>query len=1178
MKPLPLALVLLQVATALTKLFASDFQFSPAQIDEIHARLTTAKANQKYGPVYDYIFQSITDDIGTDDERPKTDAISGRVNKSVWLWVRGAKGVNADSSDFFSQFIRDYTKEQHRMRFGRILEDALLQVASNQICDRFATDIIALGTLPSLARTGGNDAGAIAAQIFDGQRHGLHFKEDYAPWAGTILFPFLGNGGVASETREDSFLSQWVLQPGTVSDSGISYKSLPGTYDLISIAAASHKITWLAGALYNELFGENTVKQTIRNNAIGETKTLQLLDDLRADASRFFQQCYGLPDIPLYQIGGDLPLHGTYVSGLAYWDHPQYIIGTLKNDASVPTNDDVFNSGIVHAGPGDDVIIGSAGQDIVDGGEGVDTLKYSRLAGSIAARQEPMSGTLYPNRWNITKKGMLLDQVDFAYSVENIELTAHDDTLEINSIDADKHVYDLGDGVDDVVLSMTGSLEKGEGISIANFVSPRHVNECVVLNAENFTVEPGKIGYFKIAKLGNNFTFNRYSNRTSTDPYSTTLSYRNFPTKLTFDLQNDFIPGNKTVTDIHGNTDRFNNLPFIVGTSHGDRYLLDDDFASYNRPYYGPKHIFTGPGDDLIEGHALNSVVYYGGGHDVIDGYDGHMDMPFGIKSTDLSMGIENARLVYSYIGDDWATHLYSADVMVKVEGHGSILLRSCVTIEHVTQNDAPDVYYTSVIAYVSLQSPQGVTTVRLAVANGLPHAEGTTDSYPNFVMQHWITLPLTTFDNQLLYQGAYQGAMTTDEIDLNVFTGANDVYAHDGDDVIIGNASTNRLYGGDGNDRLVGNGGNDVLAGGGGSKDVAVFKGKFIEFSFSGVPSAFTVTGPDGTDSVNGVEELQFTDLVIPTSDLFTDSVQDRRKLMNLMVQNSTASETDAALPGTRFALAVQGMFNDTSFATALLLARQGFNDQNSEISNAVINRIIAEAESIHAASANVPSSLFPAVVFGGADEIMFRNLSASPVIVTPLAGGGEALIDLAAFRRDSVSAVVEPGGTYRHSVSITNLFSRFHRAQVQILPHVLSGMFLANIQKPTNSTLTLPRIPQRGADGTASLAPPVNEADRYYISDLRPDDLYGEVLVKFIGQNCLLSVTNNGAATLWQNRDLVGRPAVVNRYELVSLFANASIRVTATNQPAFFRIILSKPNVNGNGASEAVYERTLQ
>lgn len=81
------------------------YTFSPTQISEIEGRLAIAQGTNNYSPLYDYIFWSLSDNAGTGNETPKSN-----VDKSVWLWVRGARHVNANDGTYFSNYIRDWTK------------------------------------------------------------------------------------------------------------------------------------------------------------------------------------------------------------------------------------------------------------------------------------------------------------------------------------------------------------------------------------------------------------------------------------------------------------------------------------------------------------------------------------------------------------------------------------------------------------------------------------------------------------------------------------------------------------------------------------------------------------------------------------------------------------------------------------------------------------------------------------------------------------------------------------------------------------------------------------------------------------------------------------------------------------------------------------------------------------
>ena len=80
--------------------------------------------------------------------------------------------------------------------------------------------------------------------------------------------------------------------------------------------------------------------------------------------------------------------------------------------------------------------------------------------------------------------------------------------------------------------------------------------------------------------------------------------------------------------------------------------------------------------------------------------------------------------------------------------------------------------------------------------------------------------------------------------------------------DTINGLAGNDRLSGNSGDDTLSGGSGDDLLEGGSGT-DTATFSGNYADYSFSysGTAGSYLlqVTGPDGTDTLTGIELLQF-------------------------------------------------------------------------------------------------------------------------------------------------------------------------------------------------------------------------------------------------------------------------------------------------------------------------------
>jgi len=169
------------------------FTFTQEQNDQLQALIKSSEiafqANQSaegvftaaYAKVYDYISQAIV--FGNDAFFIPADGIP----RNVWQWVEGAGDVNV-SGGAFSGFIRNYTNFQHILREGGPMAVGEMQRASNTVASKFLADILvrlnkpdpAKWTMPNIREIGENDAGAAASVVFDG---------DFAPWAGTLLFP-----------------------------------------------------------------------------------------------------------------------------------------------------------------------------------------------------------------------------------------------------------------------------------------------------------------------------------------------------------------------------------------------------------------------------------------------------------------------------------------------------------------------------------------------------------------------------------------------------------------------------------------------------------------------------------------------------------------------------------------------------------------------------------------------------------------------------------------------------------------------------------------------------------------------------------------------------------------------------------------------------------------------------
>lgn len=123
------------------------------------------------------------------------------------------------------------------------------------------------------------------------------------------------------------------------------------------------------------------------------------------------------------------------------------------------------------------------------------------------------------------------------------------------------------------------------------------------------------------------------------------------------------------------------------------------------------------------------------------------------------------------------------------------------------------------------------------------------------------------------LRAGAFSSIEAADDLAIAYDVVIENASGGSGTDTIRGNEAGNRLTGGGGNDTLDGGGGDDTLDGGEG-QDVAVFSGTFAQYQVTRTGDLLTLTGPDGKDTLSGVERLMFGQTLIEVASL-TDAGQ---------------------------------------------------------------------------------------------------------------------------------------------------------------------------------------------------------------------------------------------------------------------------------------------------------------
>jgi len=121
------------------------------------------------------------------------------------------------------------------------------------------------------------------------------------------------------------------------------------------------------------------------------------------------------------------------------------------------------------------------------------------------------------------------------------------------------------------------------------------------------------------------------------------------------------------------------------------------------------------------------------------------------------------------------------------------------------------------------------------------------------------VSRPDPTAEIWLVEDGGHSG---TEQADMLAGTAFADVmFGYGGDDTILGLAGNDELYGGDGLDMLTGGSGDDLIDGGS-NVDTATVSGNHADYTVIQTSTGvFEVSGPDGTDTLENVEFLQFAD-----------------------------------------------------------------------------------------------------------------------------------------------------------------------------------------------------------------------------------------------------------------------------------------------------------------------------
>lgn len=790
---------------------------------------------------------------------PKVD-----VDKDVWRWIEGAQGVNTGEG-FFAEFIREYTKAQYTLRGGDPDEaEDLNQDSSNRIAFTLVADILRHeGELPGISGLGAIDAGAAASTVF---RLEPHLDGDYTPWAGTLLFPYLG----FSRFTRDLLLNSEAVD-ALIDGKLISVKHIEGTYDLIAAVQASQLAAW--GAMQGNFYDAAL-------NFFGELDVIKADQrDLIAEVDDYFYKAYGLTAADGFEPGDDLPFDREtavfgeeYIVG-TYGDDRDYVDGKGVEHRAIATTsgDDIVNAGL-----GDDVILGSSDSDLIDGAQGIDTVDYSGddYQTILSFKTDLAPGALYGYRIEVNAGSW----TDYLYGIERLVLGGGDDQWVIQTLDfsrltgfefidfgANSSVGDLLDfsgfnagvtlsdeGDKGLLIQEAGfyvkSVENIKGSQYSDSISAGDGNNILVGGQGNDILIGGKgndryefhtgdgtdqiIDSDGLGSLwldgdklqGGKEILQGAGTWKSEDGKVTYALTRNPDNTQTLHIQyggglirvNNFTLGQLDITLTDGDAPA---LPTIDPTRVGDRKPLDvnptepgiqtdqDSLGNTLTTDEVEVHrdsLYGGTGHDRIQGLADNDVLYGGGGNDTLEGGIGN-DRLEGQADNDRLIGGEGSDILVGGGGND---ELYAADQVslesVKQQTQGSGLNGDWLTA------DSGDDLLVGDLGNDVLFGGDGKDTLfggagddnLIGDNNLLATSFEWTVNSHGWIFRRWFS-PVQEFPNQVGDSDFLYGGAGNDAI--AGLTGNDWLFGEAGQDSLAGDSGDDLLFGGDDNDWLAG-------------------------------------------------------------------------------------------------------------------------------------------------------------------------------------------------------------------------------------------------------------------------------------------------------------------------------------------------------------------------------------
>lgn len=500
---------------------------------------------------------------------------------------------------------------------------------------------------------------------------------------------------------------------------------------------------------------------------------------------------YGLEgdDILMGGAGADVIDGGAGYDRVSYADYTTDL--TIDLAAGTASDGDQFTNveGAI-GGSGDDTIIGDGGANIIDGGfgadiinggDGFDTLTFTDLYGNPSTtRQTTVTITLTVDPVTGVSIGTTSDG-DELTSIEGVIGGNADDTLIGNAYD---NVLDGGKGAD--------ILNGGDGNDYVSYAY-RTATEAVTANlatgantdGDTFTSIENLIGGGGDDELTGNDLNNILDGGLGADTLDggdgiDTVSYSERTTSVTANL----------ATGANTDDDTFISIESLTG-GQGHDILTGNAGANVLDGGAGDDALNGGLGDDFLNGRDGADTIDGGAGFDTVSFFGAGAGMRIDLTTGQAGEGnyagfstgtpIDQLQNVEAILGSDHNDVIFSIDGARIDGGRGNDILISSAGSDTLIGNDGTDG-----VAY--LEAASGVTA-SLATGTGTA-GEATGDVY-------------TGIEN--LYASQFDDVITGDD-------GANTLVGYAGDDAISGGLGDDIIYGGAGIDQIDGGDGTDTF------------------------------------------------------------------------------------------------------------------------------------------------------------------------------------------------------------------------------------------------------------------------------------------------------------------------------------------------------------------------------